>query len=328
MTIYDVAKEAGVSIATVSRVLNGSSTVSLKTKEKVLAVMKKQNYQPNPFARGLGLNSMKMIGVICADVSDAFYAKAVSLIEEYSRQMDWNVLLTCTGYGNNEKYKFLEFLLNKHIDALIIIGTPFVHKKDLRYLKKTGEEIPVIMINSYMDLPNVYGIVCDEEAAVQNAVGKLHQQGVGAIVYFYDSLTYSGRQKLAGYRNGIKKYYLNNEPGLEYKVEKSFEQMNESINQLIVDNIIFDAVIASEDILAIAAQKILWQNNKKIPVIGCNNSILAQCSTPALSSIDNRLDILCKEAIDILTKLINNEAVPKKMMFTANLVERESFRSK
>ena len=179
-----------------------------------------------------------------------------------------------------------------------------------------------------MELPNVYGIICDEAAAVQDAVDKLQQQGCNSIAYFYDSLTYSGRQKLTGYRAGIKKYHLNAKCELEYKVEKSFEQMNTLIKKLLAEKVFFDALVTSEDILAIAAQKILLQENRTMPIIGCNNSILAQCSTPALSSIDNRLDILCKAAIEVLTKLMNNETVPTKMLFTANLVERESFQAK
>ena len=76
MTIYDIAKACGVSIATVSRVLNNSDKVSSKTRQKVLAVIKQENYTPNPFARGLGLDSMKMIGLLCTDVADAQIGRA------------------------------------------------------------------------------------------------------------------------------------------------------------------------------------------------------------------------------------------------------------
>ena len=80
ITIYDIAQKCGVSIATVSRVLNGSSRVSEKTRARILEVMKDMGYKPNPFARGLGLDSMKIVGVICTDVADIFYARAVSLL--------------------------------------------------------------------------------------------------------------------------------------------------------------------------------------------------------------------------------------------------------
>lgn len=87
MNIYDIARLSGVSIATVSRVVNGSPNVSEKTKEKVLAVIKKSEYTPNVFARGLGLNSMKMIGILCPDISDLYMAQAVSYLEKDSMHM-------------------------------------------------------------------------------------------------------------------------------------------------------------------------------------------------------------------------------------------------
>ena len=97
MTIYDISKKAGVSIATVSRVLNGSSSVSEKTKEKVLNVIEQCGYTPNAFARGLGLNTMKTIGIMCADSSDIYLAKAVYYIERKLHANGYDSILICSG---------------------------------------------------------------------------------------------------------------------------------------------------------------------------------------------------------------------------------------
>ena len=80
MTIYDISEKAGVSIATVSRVLNGNANVKPKTKKKVMDVIEEYGYTPNAFARGLGLNTMNTIGILCADSSDLYLAKAVYYI--------------------------------------------------------------------------------------------------------------------------------------------------------------------------------------------------------------------------------------------------------
>ena len=87
MNIYDIARLSGVSIATVSRVVNGSPNVSEKTKEKVLAVIKKSEYTPNVFARGLGLNSMKMIGILCPDISDLYMHRQFLIWKKDSMHM-------------------------------------------------------------------------------------------------------------------------------------------------------------------------------------------------------------------------------------------------
>lgn len=81
MNIYDVSEKAGVSIATVSRVLNNSPHVSKKTKERVLAVIEESGYVPNAFARGLGLNTMRTIGLLCPDPADAYLSQALAYLE-------------------------------------------------------------------------------------------------------------------------------------------------------------------------------------------------------------------------------------------------------
>ena len=99
MNIYDISKLAGVSIATVSRVLNGNEKVSEKTKKKVLEVIEQQGYTPNIFARGLGLNTMKTIGILCTDASDIYQAKAIFYIEDSLRSQGYDSILCCSGFG-------------------------------------------------------------------------------------------------------------------------------------------------------------------------------------------------------------------------------------
>ena len=130
MTIYDVSKKAGVSIATVSRVLNGSSNVSAATRKKVLAVIEACDYTPNAFARGLGLNSMNTIGILCADSSDLYLANAVYHIEKELRANNYNCILCCTGYKFEDKQKYLNLLVNKKVDSVVLVGSNFVSNND------------------------------------------------------------------------------------------------------------------------------------------------------------------------------------------------------
>ena len=97
MNIYEIAELAGVSIATVSRVMNDSPLVSEKTKKKVRDVIAQNEYTPNVFARGLGLNSMETVGLICPDVADNYMAVAVARLERSLRECGYNCFLRCTG---------------------------------------------------------------------------------------------------------------------------------------------------------------------------------------------------------------------------------------
>lgn len=103
MNIYDVSNKAGVSIATVSRVLNGNARVSLATRKKVLDAMKELDYTPNVFARGLGLNTMKTIGIMCIDSSDIYLANAVYYLEQELRKHSYDSILCCTGKDYTNK---------------------------------------------------------------------------------------------------------------------------------------------------------------------------------------------------------------------------------
>ena len=103
MNIYDVSRRAGVSIATVSRVLNGNPNVSQKTRSRVLAVMDELGYTPNVFARGLGLGTMKTIGIMCSDSSDPYLANAIYYLERQLRSHGYDSILCCTGTSLENK---------------------------------------------------------------------------------------------------------------------------------------------------------------------------------------------------------------------------------
>ena len=158
--IYDIAKRAGVSIATVSRVLSGSEKVRESTRNKVLGVMEQEDYHPNAFARGLGLGSMKTVGILCTDVSDLYYAKAVSLLEHLLRQGGWNALLCCTGNELEDKKKSIGILLNKQVDAIFLVGSAFRESSDNSHIERAAGHVPVIVINGLIECPNTYCVLC------------------------------------------------------------------------------------------------------------------------------------------------------------------------
>lgn len=326
MNIYDIAAQSGVSIATVSRVLNGGRNVSSKTQEKVLKVMKEQGYTPNAFARGLGLNTMRMVGLLCTDVSDTFYAKAVSLVENELRRNGFDSLLCSTGNDFAEKKKCIDLLLKRRVDALILIGSAFRESADNSHIEKAARQIPVVIVNGYIRLPGVHCVLCDEESAVRKNVRLLSRQGCDRILYVYDTLTYSGCRKLAGYKAGLKDEGLPFRKELLLEVPKSVGSAEKAVSELIGSGGRFSAVLASEDLLAIGALKALQKAGASLPVIGFNNSVLAECSSPSLTSVDNMLETLCHSAVGLLTDMMNGKDAPQKVELSARLVERESFR--
>lgn len=327
MNIYDIASQCGVSIATVSRVLNGSRNVSDKTRDRILKTMKQEGYTPNAFARGLGLDTMGMIGILCTDVSDTFYAKAVSLVEGLLRRNGFNAMLCCTGDSLEDKKACLKLLLAKHVDAVVLIGSAFKEAEDNTHIGEAAAQAPVIVINGLVELPGVYCVLCDERAAVRENVKRLHRSGCGGILYLYNTLTYSGCEKIAGYKEGLEACGIPFREDFLVRVEKSVSAASAAAEKLLARGAEFSAVMASEDLLAVGAQKALEKAGKTMPIIGFNNSVLAECASPTLTSVDNMLDTLCPTAVRMLGELLNGGSVPQKIVISSKLIERETFRA-
>lgn len=325
MNIYDIARECGMSIATVSRVLNGSPGVSAKSREKILGAMERLGYQPNAFARGLGLGSMKMVGLLCSDVADPFYARAVSLLEAGLREDGYDLLLCCTGGELTEKKKYTELLLSKKADAIVLVGSVFAEPADNSHIETAARQVPVVMINGRVDAEGVYCITGDEREALSRCVRLLYGAGARRILYLYDALTDSGRRKLAGLEDGLARCGLEKREPLICRVPRDLDGARDAVERLQAQGEDFDAVLCSEDLFAVAAQKALARAGRQLPVIGCNNSILARCATPGITSVDFLLEDMCELAVSVLRKLLEGKPAPRQITVSSRLAERESF---
>ncbi|MBQ9118704.1 MAG: LacI family DNA-binding transcriptional regulator [Lachnospiraceae bacterium] len=333
MNIYDVSQKAGVSIATVSRVINGSSNVSEKTRQKVLTVMKESGYTPNVFARGLGLNTMQTIGIMCSDSSDPFLANAVYYLEHSLRSNGYDSFLCCTGQELQDKKKYLKLLLSKRVDAIIMVGSQYLEtsKKDNHYILDAAKTIPVMLINGYLAAPNVFCTLCDDYQAVYDATGRLCFDNRKQILYLYNSRSYSGQQKLAGYKAAIANAGLPADDRLILHCPKQIQEATAQISAAVAAGLTFDAVICAEDSLAVAAMKHCRQTGKQIPeevsIIGYNNSELSICCEPELTTIDNHVETLCTTTVSNLMQVLGGTAVPGRTTLSNDLVIRGTTRN-
>ena len=330
VNIYDVSQMAGVSIATVSRVLNGSPNVSEKTKEKVILVMEEMGYTPNVFARGLGLNTMKTIGIMCPDSSDPYMANAVYYLEQGLRSHGYDSILCCTGYSLENKKKSLSLLLSKRVDALILVGSKFVElkAKDNEYLKTAAGEVPLMLINGCLKGKNIYCTVCDDRSAIHLAVKRLIADGRKDILYLHTSDAYSGASKLKGYKDALTAAGLPVRDGYIRQCPKDISAARELISRLRDEGLSFDAVVVSDDELAVGAVKYAHAAGISIPdelsVIGYNNSLLSRCTDPELSSIDNKVEAMCTTTVNTLMGVFGGINVPAKTIIAADLILRET----
>ncbi|MCR4587755.1 MAG: LacI family transcriptional regulator [Lachnospiraceae bacterium] len=330
MNIYDISEKAGVSIATVSRVINGNAKVSEKTRQKILAIIEETGYTPNAFARGLGLNTMKTIGILCADCSDAYLASAIYHFERELRSHDYDVILCCTGYEQANKEKYLNLLMSKHVDAVILAGSNFIDTgsdpDSNSYIRDAAGEIPVIILNGFVDLPGVYCVLSDDQESVYSVTASLLEQGATSPLFLSRSDSYSGLQKKKGFIRALKENGMKDGEKRVLSTPGTIEENTELLLKKAAAGLVFDAVICSEDELAIAALKYAKQAGRLVPkdlsIVGFNNSKMSLCCEPELTTIDNRLSYACASAVDLLMKVMAGEDVPGKLLISSNLVVR------
>lgn len=335
MNIYDISKKTGVSIATVSRVINGSSSVSEKTRMRVLEAIEEYGYTPNAFARGLGLNTMQTVGILCADCSDPYLARAVYYIEQDLRRNGYDSLLMCTGFELAAKQSCLNLLISKRVDGIIFVGSNYVEADDSsnEYIRAAAESIPVMLVNGSLSAKSIFSTLCDDYNAVLELTGRFIRSGRRDLLYIYNSDSYSGRKKLEGFRAGAAQYELALETERVCRINSAdasaIREAYEAIDRLISNGMRIDGVIASEDIIAVGALKYARDKGISIPdelfVAGFNNSDTAICCEPELTTVDNKLELLCHHCVSTLMSVFSDDkAIPRKTVFSGEIVERRT----
>lgn len=331
MTIYDISREAGVSIATVSRVLNGGRSVSEKTRRRVLEAIEKSGYTPNAFARGLGLNSMRTVGLCCAGVDDPFIAASVSEIEGRLRAQGYNLLLCCTGYEYGARRRNVKSLLDKRPDGLILVGSHYVENDGAQndYLRDAALRAPVMLIHGALEAENVYCALCDDTRAMFMAAQFLSGRGARRILYLYGADTFAGVRKKNGYSQAVEQAGARPalcrcpHPGDVADSARRIEQARRAYPN-------FDAILAETDTLAIAAMKYANARGLNVPgqlqILGYNDSRLCQYSTPELSSVNSAQADICAYCAGSLIAVLGGEKRPAQAIFPAAITARGSTR--
>ncbi len=330
MNIYDIAEKAGVSVATVSRVINNSKNVSEQSKNKVMEVINEEKYVPNIFARNLNSSSSKTIGILCPIISDINHVKPVSILEHTLREAGYDILLCCTDSVSENKTKYLNLLHNRRVDAIILIGSTVEEVEHYEHFVPIAKEIPILIINGLVELENVYCILSDERAAIRKLIRTLYQSGCRHILYMNDTCSFSGYQKILGYKDGLKSCGLEEQPELILQIPEDDDELSLSY-QFMLDFLEtgpeFDALVAADDILAVGAQKALLARGLHIPIVGFNNSRFSQCASPELTSIDTNMETVCATAVQILMEVLRGRHPASSVLISTRLIERESFRA-
>ena len=170
-------------------------------------VIKAEGYTPNIFARGLGLDSMKTIGIMCPNIADNYMARAISHLEQNFHEYGYDCILGCSGHTREAKENYVKLLLSKRIDALVMVGSTYggngVEEKETAYIKNASKQAPVFLINSWIEGENIYCSNADDFSAAYEVTSALIRRGKKRILFLYDSETFSAKQKMEGYERAL-----------------------------------------------------------------------------------------------------------------------------
>ena len=329
MNIYDIAEKAGVSIATVSRVLNGSDKVSEKTRLRVLNIIEAEGYSPNLFAQGLGNGVTHSIGIIVPDIADTYMSTSVSCLEKELSANGYTCLLVCSGYAQEGKEKAVQMLMEKKVDALILVGSTYASSgedaKETAYLREAALSLPVFLINGSVSSENIYCAVCGDREAIRHITTDLLARGRRRILFLTNSGSYSALEKHAGYEQALADAGLQPEEGLFLRVHNKIDDIRDYL--LSHPELTFDAAIAVEDGIAAGVVKYALAAGLRIPedleIVGYNNSVLSVCSSPEITSIDSRVEGLCRLTVENLAGVLKEKKeVPALSLLACHLIPR------
>lgn len=326
-TIYDIARMAGVSATTVSRVVTNSPNVKKSTRAKVQKLIEQCHYVPNETARGLVNQSSRLVGILISDVRLTHHADGVFYVEQELARQGYMCLILNTGMEEEKQARYIQLLSQRKVDAAVLMGsiyqTDTVSHAIATYLPKT----PVLLCNGYLDLPNVYGVIADEKQGVENCVELLVGKGRKHPAFITDSETPSSLIKKRGFEDAVRREL----PGAEAMVIRTegrrFGAYTATKN-LLEEHPEVDSLLYADDVLATVGLHALRDMGKQVPrdvsVIGINNSFQAELAIPKLTSLDNMLYDQSLTVARTILELMQGNRVSRRVMICSEIVERES----
>lgn len=325
MNIYDIAKEAGVSITTVSRVINKKGYVSEKTRKKIQDVLDRNEYQPSGIARGLATGSMKTVAIVVVDVRVPHYALTSYIMEQRLSEEGYMVLVCNTGEEEEGCRKYLRMLAQRQVDGIILVGSIFNRLCDDETLSLLSN-IPIIMANGKIDRENIYGILVDEAYGMELAAEHLYKTGRRKLAYVIDKYTNAADRKLEGYIREMKRLGYENPEKDVYRTPYGLEGGAQIAGVLKEKG--YDGVVFGEDLTAVGAMN-EWRNQgvkipEEIALVGCNNSEYSYICNPPLTTVNNKGEVLSELTVQMLLNVLSKKKELASLVVLPELVVRET----
>lgn len=331
ITIADVAKKANVSVATVSRVMNGNYPVKAETKKRVLEVVNELNYIPNMQARELTQQKSATIGVIVPSINNMFFPEVINGIESSLKLHSLSLVLACSNNDSTEEKLCVNNLLSRNVSGIIIID-PNTDNVKSKFYDNISKQTPIVFINGPSVSSNISSVINDEAMGARMALNYLIENNHKNILFIRgkDSYSYDIKEKV--YIETMKD--LNcfiPENIINIGNGNSSETVDNTINILInnLKNSSCTAVFACNDLMAVgvlnACKKLNLDVPKDLSIIGYDNIDLSKFVEPKLTTIDQNMFLLGTNAATLLLEKIESDnSFSKRIILINSLIVRDT----
>ena len=331
-TIYDLAKDCNVSVATISRVINGSENVSAKTRQKVLEAIKAHNYTPNVFARGMNKMATSIIAVFISDIANPFYADIVKGIEETCRKYEYRLILCITNNDMVQEKKELELMEQKQVDGFIICGSRPVHDTNADYLRRLSKTHPVITVNSHLDGgEKLYSVLVNEQKAAEQALDVLlSKKAYKALYVFGDNVWQTTADKVSAAGIVARWHDISFDKNCILQCPHTLEAGVKTARTFFSSRPITPCLIfCVSDQIAVGVLKACRESGIQIGsdvgILGFSDISLCSLVTPTLTTVNQHMKSLGEQAMSLFVSAMNGIIIDEKVFYSDyELVERES----
>ncbi|WP_077299021.1 catabolite control protein A [Virgibacillus pantothenticus] len=326
ITIYDVAREANVSMATVSRVVNGNPNVKPTTRKKVLATIERLGYRPNAVARGLASKKTTTVGAIIPDISSIFFAELARGIEDIATMYKYNMILSNSDQNEDKEVQLINTMLEKQVDGIIFMGGN-ISEQHVQQFKSSS--VPVVLAATYDENNEIPSVNIDYEQAAFEATQFLIEQNK-SVPAFVSGLeeTHINQLKYKGYARALNEAGLSVNESLIVKGDYSYNSGIEAVNQLLEENEKPEAIFVASDEMALGVIHGIQDKGYRVPddieVFGFDNTRLATMVRPTLSTIVQPMYDIGAVAMRLLTKYMNKEEVQDQKVVLPHRIEKRN----
>lgn len=335
MTIYDIAREAGVSASTVSRVINNKPGIKEETRRRIQKLLEEYDYTPDIAARGLATQATRFVGILIEDIRVSHHTESVYVIEQEMTRRGYTCITFSTGMDPTRKAQYIRILEQRRVEGAILIGSMFANDEVRQSLERHLADIPVMLVNGAMDLPNAYSVLIDEERGTEDCVAMLMEKGRRRLAYLMDVTTPSNLKKQRGFCMGMLRHgggsgeeRIFTAPGEDTSPRAAINRGRQATGQLLEAMPDVDGIICATDLLAIGCLKELQGRGISVPgqvaVVGADNTLYGQLCTPALTTLDNKMAQVSLSAARMLLDVLEGRPVNQKLMLFTEIIRRES----